>query len=460
MAQRTAVLLVVGLTESVISDATPALRAFRDAGRLRRLRPPLPAVTCTSQSTILTGLSPGGHGVVANGWYDRAYAEPRFWKQSAHLVHGERLWDTARRHDPAVTCASMFWWFNMHASAQYAVTPRPQYRADGRKVPDCYSAPPQLRDTLQQELGPFPLFRFWGPGSSIESTRWIARAAARVDALHDPTLSLVYLPHLDYALQKHGPDGPEARRAAAELDPVLAGLIEHHRARNARVMILSEYGIAAVDRPVHLNRALRQAGLLSVRHENALEHLDPGASRAFALADHQVALVYVARPQDVPHAAAVCRGVPGVEGVLDEAAQRALGLWHERSPELLAVAQPGAWFTYYYWLDDALAPDFARTVDIHRKPGYDPCELFVDPRLGNPTLAVGHRLIRRKLGLRTLLDVIPLDATLVRGSHGRVDPPGPSSPVLITDERPTQGEPEVIDMSVVRRAILDALLSA
>lgn len=463
-AHKAVVLNVVGLSPGVLGPNTPRLNALVDAGNAAPLVPDLPAVTCTSQASMLTGLPVWEHGVVGNGWYDRADAEPKFWKQSNHLVRGEKIWETARTRDPGCTTANLFWWFNMYSSADYSVTPRPRYKADGRKVPDCYSHPAGLRDRLQERLGPFPLFRFWGPMADITSTRWIADAAKLVDEWHDPTLSLVYLPHLDYALQKHGPGTPEAKRAAGEVDAVVGGLVDHFDAQAARVLVVSEYGIEPVVGSVHPNRALREAGLLEVRGEDGTELLDCGASRAFAIADHQAAHVYVNDPGSLGRARQVLEAVPGVERVLDRSQMESLGLAHERSGDLLAMASQGHWFSYYYWLDDAKAPDFARTVDIHRKPGYDPCELFIDPRIGAPKLRLAMKLARKKLGFRTLMDVIPLDASVVRGSHGRAAAAREHRPIVIS-ARPivglpvSPGEPgaEGLPMHAVHGVILDHL---
>ena len=422
---KTAVLNVVGLTPELVGEHTPHLRALRDAGGLAEVESALPAVTCTAQADYLTGVRPSEHGVVANGWLYRDSAEIKVWQQTDALVQRPRLWTTARRRDPAFTCANLFWWFAMYSPADITVTPRPMYPADGRKIPDVWTNPPGLRDSLQEELGRFPLFKFWGPGASIDSTRWIASAAIRVDQQFDPTLTLVYLPHLDYALQKHGPASPLIAAELRAVDAEAGRLIEHFRGRGARLIVLSEYGIVPVSRPVHLNRVLREAGLVSIRMEEGLERADVGASRAFAAADHQLAHVYVRDAADVLRVRELIERTPGVARVLDGEGKRDAGLDHPRSGELVALAEPDAWFTYYYWLDDALAPDYARTVDIHRKPGYDPAELFLDPAKRLMGLRIASKLARRKLlNTRTPLDVIPLDATLVKGSHGVPAPPG------------------------------------
>lgn len=447
--KRTLVLDVVGLTPRLLEYA-PNLAALARRGGVRPLETVVPAVTTTVQSTFVTGELPRVHGAVANGWYFRDLAEVWFWRQSNHLVAGEKVWDAAKRRDPAFTCAKLFWWYNMYASADVTVTPRPMYPADGRKLPDIYTQPAGLRDELQRELGTFPLFKFWGPTADIESTQWIGRCALNVFERQRPTLTLVYLPHLDYNLQRLGPAHPDIARDVAEVDGVCGELIRAAERAGAEVVVLSEYGITEVSNPVHVNRALRRAGWLRVRDELGREQLDPGASEAFAVADHQLAHVYVARPELVPEVASLLRGLPGVERVLDAAGQRELGLDHPRSGELVAIARPESWFTYYHFLDDDRAPDYARTVDIHRKPGYDPVELFVDPELTFPKLRIAGRLAQKLLGMRYLMDVISLDATLVKGSHGRPTDRPEDGPLFISTAPELLGDGPVAATDVKR----------
>ena len=430
------VLDVVGLTPRMLAHM-PRLRAVAERGFQAPLRTVLPAVTCTVQSTFLTGATPAGHGVVGNGWYFRELGEVLLWRQHNALVGGEKLWDAARRLRPGYTVANICWWYAMGADVDWTVTPRPIYYADGRKEPDCYTDPPELHDELTTALGGFPLFTYWGPGAGLPSSRWICRAAQQVMATHRPDLTLVYVPHLDYDLQRFGPDHPRAAAAAAELDGVLAPLLDAATARGATIVALSEYGITPVSRPVDVNRALRAEGLLRVYRQDGMEYLDPWTSRAFAVADHQVAHVYVRDAADVAAVAKLCADVPGVGEVLDAAGKAAHGLDHPRSGELVLVAEPDAWFTYYYWLDDAAAPDFARVVEIHRKPGYDPAELFFDPAA--PVAArrrAGVALARKKLGLRYLMNVVGLDAgaRAVRGSHGRLPTDAADAPVLLCSD--------------------------
>jgi predicted AlkP superfamily pyrophosphatase or phosphodiesterase len=432
--RKTVVINAVGLTQALMGENTPRLSELATKGKVTPVGPVLPAVTTTVQSTYLTGKPPAEHGIVGNGWYFRDECEVKFWRQSNALVQSPKVWEKAKSIDPSFTCANCFWWYAMYSAADYTVTPRPMYPADGRKLPDVWTNPPQLRDELQRELGAFPLFQFWGPATSIKATQWIADSAIRVDRKFDPTLTLVYLPHLDYVLQKEGPGGASVANEVRDLDAVCGKLIDHFTERKARVIVLSEYGIGKVSRPVHLNRALREAGLITVREELGRELLDAGASRAFAVADHQVAHVYVNDRSQLDRVRGLLERVPGVAKVLDDQGKRAAGLDHSRSGELVVLAERDAWFTYYYWLDDARAPDFARTVDIHRKPGYDPVELFIDPKIAMPKAKIAGTLLKRKLGMRALMELTPLDATLVKGSHG-IEPARPEEgAVLMSSE--------------------------
>ncbi|MEU2540896.1 alkaline phosphatase family protein [Streptomyces iakyrus] len=427
------VLCTVGVTRRLLAHM-PHLRAVGERGFSAPLDTVFPAVTSTVQASLVTGRPPRDHGAVANGWFDRDRAEVRFWGQHAGLVAGEKVWQAARALDDGHRTAYLCWWFAMGADVDTLVTPRPVYRYDGRKEPDCYTRPPGLRDVLTHTLGPFPLFRYWGPAADITSTRWVIDAARLILGTTAPDLSFVYVPHLDYDLQRYGPDGPEAIRAARMADAALAPLLAELDERGATVLALSEYGIRPVSRPVDVNRALRREGLLSVHAQRGMEYLDPHLSRAFAVADHQVAHVYVRDAADVPRVRAVVAGLPGVEQVLDRPGQERLAVDHPRSGELVAVAEPDAWFTYYYWLDDARAPDFARGVEIHRKPGYDPAELFFDPSRPAVRLRAGLTVLRKKLGLRAPMTVVPLDASLVRGSHGRLPDSDDDGPLLLCSD--------------------------
>jgi predicted AlkP superfamily pyrophosphatase or phosphodiesterase len=408
--KKVVVLNVVGLTPSLCAHA-PRLR---EAGAARPWTSPYPAVTCTSQATMLTGLPPSKHGIVGNGWLYRDTMEVRFWQQSAALLHGEPLYAGLRS-------AQMFWWFNQGAAVEMYATPKPHYGCDGSKQ---FGILDHTGCRLEAALGPFPFPSFWGPKAGLPATDWIARASARVIREQAPELTLVYLPHLDYDYQRHGPGNLDRLR---EVDACAGLVLDAAREIGATPVVVSEYGLVPVSRAVHINRALRQAGWLAVRDGPYGEMLDTHGSRAFAVVDHQLAHVYV-RGIPTSDVKACLESIEGVDRLCDP---RELGLDHPRSGELIALAKPDAWFAYPYWLDDAHAPDFARTVDIHRKPGYDPCELFLTsaPR-------AAFRLLQKKLGFRYRMDVIPLDASLVKGSHGLRPAPGDGPVILGPGEPP------------------------
>ncbi|NUT90619.1 MAG: alkaline phosphatase family protein [Saccharothrix sp.] len=429
---------VVGLTPGLLRHM-PNLSKLPGRAPLGTV---LPAVTCSAQATFLTGLTPAQHGIVGNGWYFRDLGEVHLWRQHNRLVQGEKLWETARRFEPSYKAANVCWWYAMGASTDITVTPRPIYHADGRKSPDAYVRPPELHDRLTSALGEFPLFQYWGPTAALKSSEWIVRASVKVFREERPDLLLVYVPHLDYDLQRFGPSSPQARKAASDVDKALKPLLD----LDATIVVLSEYGITEARRPVDVNRALRRAGLLEVHTQAGMEYLDPWTSRAFAVADHQIAHVYVRDPADLPRAREVLAELPGVDEVYDRAGQGAVGLDHERSGELVAVAEPDAWFTYYYWLDDARAPDFARGVDIHRKPGYDPAELFFDPADRFAKARAGLNLVRKKVGLRYAMNVVPLDPKWVRGSHGRLPDRDEDGPVLLCSEPVDRERVEAVEV--------------
>ncbi|MDU0367259.1 alkaline phosphatase family protein [Microbacterium sp. KSW4-17] len=450
---------IVGLTPRALASM-PRLSAIGRVGGQMGLDTILPAVTCSVQSTMLTGLAPREHGIVGNGWYFRGLGDPLLWRQHNKLVAGEKVWDTARRARPGLTVANLGWWFAMGATTDVTVTPRPIYHADGRKSPDAYVRPAVLHDQLVGALGEFPLFQYWGPTATIRSSAWLAEATRGLVTGRwgpSPDLAMAYLPHLDYDLQRFGPNAPEADRAARELDDAIAPLLTDAVDRGYSVLAVSEYGIEEASRPVDINRALRREGLLEVYVQDGREQLDPWTSRAFAVADHQVAHVYVPDAGDLPCVRSLLQGLDGVDDVLDREAQARYGLDHERAGELVVVAEPGAWFTYYFWLDDARAPEYARGVDIHRKPGYDPAELFFDPADRLAKAKAGANLVKKKLGLRYAMSTVPLDPTCVRGTHGRLPSSRADAPMIISSDPALLPDVESLPAAGVRDLVLRGL---
>jgi predicted AlkP superfamily pyrophosphatase or phosphodiesterase len=416
--QRTLVINCAALSRDYLADAdvAPALHALATDGQLLDLVPSLPALTCSVQATLTTGVSPAEHGIVANGFYDRDLAEVRFWEQSAGLVQKPRAWSN-RSDKPTV--AMLFWQNSLYADVDCMITPKPMHTEEGL-LNDCTSRPAGLYAELREQLGEFPLHHYWGPMAALPSSQWIAKATEHVWRTMTPDLCLTYLPHLDYNTQRLGPDAAGLADDIRALDALVGRLAEMARADGGRVIVLSEYSLSPVGRAVALNRVLRDAGLLSLRELGDREYLDTGGCRAFAMVDHQVAHIYFppgsdgAPGADVADVARLLDETDGVAEVLDRPAQADRGIDHPRSGELIAVADSDAWFSYYWWLDDDRAPAFARTVDIHQKPGYDPVELFADPATRS----------------------IPLDASLVRGSHGRTGGDDPKGIFLAADPLP------------------------
>lgn len=423
---------VVGLTMDLLGDNTPHINRIISQGAILPMEGVFPAVTTTAQATMLTGTTPDQHGIVGNGWYFRDLAEVKFWLQPNQLMQGEKIWHKLKKQNPHFTCSQLFWWYNMYADVDYAITPRPHYPADGRKIMGLYSEPSNLQAQIEKDIGTFPFFNFWGPSADIRSSRWIADCAMAEFNRHRPNLQLVYLPHLDYNLQRLGPKHLDIAKDVQDIDAEVGRLWDFAQANSADVILVSEYGISEVKQSISINRLLRQQGWIRVRDSLSWELLDCGASEAFAVADHQIAHVYVKNPMNISKVKAYLETVDGIEQVLDKEQQKDWHIQHQRSGELIAIAAPENWFDYYYWLDDAKAPDFATSVDIHRKPGYDPVELFLDPEMRFPTLKIIGRLIQKKLGMRMLMDVIPLDTSLVRGSHGRLADSPDNGPLMIT----------------------------
>lgn len=405
------VLNCVGLTPRHLGPETPRLVALAKSGYSAPLESTLPAVTTSAQSTMLTGVDPTHHGIVANGWYFRDLNEILFWRQSESLVEAPAFWAGTN-----LKVLKHFWWYAMNTSTHWTVTPRPVYHHDGSKSPDFYAAPPNLKKLIAEKHNTFPLFNFWGPTANSASTRWIAESFVTAFNETHPDVALCYLPHLDYDLQRFGPTGPHLAANLAEIDACVGLILDGIAISDCNILIVSEYGISRVDGACYPNRALRSAGLLEVSSNAAGELIDTGTSRAFAVCDHQLAHVYVKNPNDIPRARECLKSLPGVQSAHSEISRSELGLNHHRSGEIILLSEPQSWFAYDYWLDHSRKPDFAQAVEIHKKPGYDPRELFFDPAGGR--FRALKALVRKKLGLRYILNPCPLDDTLVQGSHG------------------------------------------
>jgi Type I phosphodiesterase / nucleotide pyrophosphatase len=440
------ILNTVGLTSRLLPLA-PRLHALAQASWSRPLQEVLPAVTCSAQASMLTGKLPQEHGIVGNGWLFRDTMEVRFWQQSNRLLQAEPVYATLREKGiiceqgaefasirMPFNCAKLFWWYNQGADVSLSVTPKPHYGSDGSKAFDIQSDPKDWGMRLTKQLGPFPFPSFWGPMAGSPCTQWIGRCAAAVLAETRPDLTLVYLPHLDYEPQRLGPNGCNWHELVGELDSACLPVLEAATKIGAAVWVVNEYTHVQVDRPIYLNRILRSGLQLKTRDGPFGEQLDTCASDAFAVCDHQVAHIYL-RKGAVQAGSQRLRdllsAVPEIDRIYAGYERAEIGLDHARAGDLVVLAKPNAWFAYPFWLDDRHAPDYARTVDIHRKPGYDPCELFFDPKLLWPKARAFAKVALKKMGVRTLVDVIPLDAGLVKGSHGLCVTDPLDKPVLI-----------------------------
>ncbi|MCI0491936.1 MAG: alkaline phosphatase family protein [Planctomycetes bacterium] len=379
----------------------PNLARLTLGGSYATLVPSFPCVTCPVQANMTTGRLPHEHGVVANGFYWRDQQRVEMWTAWNDCIQQPQIWDVLHDRNRSITSAA---WFALHlkgCGADFICTPAPKHKPDGTESMWCHTRPEMLYDDLQDKLGHFPLHRYWGPLAGIPSSAWIVASAVIVAKKSRPNFFYIYLPHLDYAAQQAGPDSGAARKSLAELDGEIGKLAEGMETAYGEAplwLVASEYAIVPVDDVVHPNRVLREAGLLSIRESDGGEQLDFGASKAWAMVDHQFSHVFVrdADPKVMKRVASLFKKQPGIAQVLPRAQFAEHKLDHPRSGEMVLVSRPNSWQAYYWWLDDARAPAYARTVDIHRKPGYDPVELFVDPKTKS----------------------IPLDATLVRGSHG------------------------------------------
>ena len=386
----------------VDAATTPTLHGWATGGAMAKLTPTFPCVTSPVQATMWTGKPPGEHGVIANGFFHRDRSEVEFWVAHNDVIQGEQIWETIRRQRPGFTSAVWHAQNIKGAAADFIITPAPIHEPDGTTRLWCYSKPEGLYQELLDAMGHFPLKHYWGPLANIESTRWILDAARWLIDNRAPNFHWIYIPHLDYASQKFGPNSDEARDALVELDAELgrfaAGVAASAIGDKAVYLVAGEYALTDVSGVIYPNRLLREAGLLHVHDEPDGEIVDLATSPAFALVDHQLAHVFVrdSEATNVKGIADLFRSAPGVAGVYEGNKRREIGLAHNRAGDIILVAEQSHWFAYYWWLDDEAAPPFARTVDIHRKPGYDPVELFFDPATRG----------------------IPLDARLVRGSHG------------------------------------------
>ncbi|RJS97466.1 alkaline phosphatase family protein [Halococcus sp. IIIV-5B] len=400
---RAVVLDVIGLErEHVDAGLAPNIAELVPESARADLEMPFPAVTLPAQSTLATGRSPKNHGDVANGEYDRDTDSVALWERDRESR--DRLWETAS--EAGLMTAVFCFQHLIGTSADVALTPSPIEDEENNILEmNCWTNPDGFYDELEAEYGHFPLHTYWGPGANETSSEWILNAARESVERYDPDLLWIYVPHLDYAGLAHGPSSDELADAIGLVDDLVGGFLDSLRGDDrwdeTAVHVASEYGFHDVDTPIYPNRALREAGLLEVQDDGeGGEEVDLEGSNAFAMVDHQVTHVY-ADEGAVDDAREALSGLKGVEQVLGEDGKEEWGVAHPNAGDLVLVAEPSAWFQYYWWHEDEDAPFYARDMDIHAKPGFDPVELF----FGDEGL-------------------VSLDATKVGGSHGRGDVDG------------------------------------
>ena len=389
---------VVGLSPRYLDQLKelPCFSHLLKTGRMACVEPVFPALTLPGQATLVTGCWPEEHGIVANGFYDRNRMEVSFWDQYRFLVERKPLWERVKAVRPEIRSGVLFWQNMLYGNADFIVTPKPMH-AEHELIQWCYSKPVGYYESLVEEIGPFNLFNYWGPFASPDASRWIVNSAIATLRRHRPDLLMVYMPHLDYSCQKFGPDDKKVMEDLAVADSLIGNfmdaLSDMGLSENTTLAVLSEYALTSVNDAVFPNQILGSNGLLAVREIAGREYLDIEHSRAFAMVDHQIAHVYVQDPMDTEMVAGTLRAAPGIQTVWGTAEKKRAHLNHSRSGELIVLADYDRWFAYGWWRDPEKAPDFADHVDIHRKPGYDPLELFIDKEtfkiLSDPTLING-----------------------------------------------------------------------
>jgi predicted AlkP superfamily pyrophosphatase or phosphodiesterase len=415
MVKHVIVIDIVGLERKHISEnITPNIFKISQTGEIRDLETVFPAVTCTVQSSLLSGAYPEVHGIISNGLYDRQHYTVSFWEQSSNLVQADRVWDTIKMHGSVSKTAVLFWQNTIYSNADLVLTPRPLHM-DDRMIMWCYSKPPGFYEKLIEKIGKFDLTWYWGPLVSKKSSEWIEKATELVLENEKPSILFTYIPHLDYSFQKNGTSYKVLKDDLKFVDDLVGRLVKKvsdmGMLEDTQFIIFSEYGFTDVNSDISLNSIFRENGLLEVREIEQTEYLDLEYSKAFAMVDHQIAHIYVKENQ-TNQVRKILEGIKGVDMILDNNLKQKMRINHPRSGDIIAVSTKDKWFSYYWWFDPNKAPSFAKKVDIHRKPGYDPVELFFDPNTNS----------------------IPLDGKLVRGSHGRIQTQGESAtPVYVSN---------------------------
>ena len=431
MVKHIIVIDIVGLESKHISaETTPNIFKISQTGETRELQTVFPAVTCTVQSSLLSGSYPEVHGIISNGLYDRQHYSVSFWEQSSNLVQADRIWDIIKMHQNGSKTAVLFWQNTMYSNADFVITPRPLHMED-KMIMWCYSKPSGFYEKLSDKIGKFDLTWYWGPLVSKRSSEWIEMATEYVLENEKPSFLFTYIPHLDYSFQRNGTTYKDLKDDLRFVDELIGKLVEKVTSlgilQDTQFIIFSEYGFTDVNSDIPLNSILRENDLVTVREIEGLEYLDLEYSNAFAMVDHQVAHIYV-KESYTNQVTKILEGIKGIDMILDNNLKQQFRINHQRSGDLIAISNKDKWFSYYWWFDQLKVPTFSRRVDIHRKPGYDPVELFFDPSTRS----------------------IPLNGKLVKGSHGRLPIKGqPANPVFVSNIKNIGSTGDDNDLSIV-----------
>ena len=405
------VLDIVGLSKKQFEKLKPKnISKILENGSYGSFEPSFPAVTCSVQASIFSGTYPSEHGIISNGYYDDLFKKISFWEQPTNLVKKPRIWDLLKKNEPNFFTALLFLQNSLYANSNVVLTPKPLH-LENKMVMWCYSKPENFYEKITESLGTFDLKSYWGPFSSLKSSDWIINSAKITIQKHSPDLLVTYLPHLDYTSQKFGPNSDEFKKSVDELDALIGDFLlflNQEFPNTYEIMILSEYNFNEVNNSVSPNLLLRQHGLLSTRRIEEKDYIDYEFSKAFALVDHQIAHLYI-KPGYLDQVKSIFNN-ESVGSILDNNLQKEFKINHPRSGDLILCSNTDSWFNYYWWDDIKHAPDFTFNVDIHRKPGYDPLELFIDFQ----SKTISH------------------DTSLIKGSHGLISKDPMNSPLIGT----------------------------
>ena len=401
MIEHVIVIDIVGLEEKHLnSKLLPTISALAEKGESSKMKPVFPAVTSTVQTSFLSGEYPNRHGIISNGFMDRNTYNVLFWEQYNSLVQVPRIWDFIKSKNINFKTAVLFWQNTLYANSDIIITPKPIHLENEMKM-WCYSKPVGYYEEIMKQIGEFDLSSYWGPLASSLSSEWITKAAQYTIEKSRPNFMFTYIPHIDYSAQRFGKESNQVSDDLVLADSIVEKIIDSTKKsktyENTQFIIFSEYSFNNVNCAIPINIILRNNGLLNVRNIGDKEYVDFEFSQAFAVVDHQIANIYLKSPQDKEGIVSILKKISDIDIIITGVEKKFFNIDHERAGDIIVVANRDKWFSYYWWYDENMAPSFTRMVDIHRKPGYDPLELFFDPKKRS----------------------IPYDTGLLKASHGR-----------------------------------------